>query len=218
MAKITLFIICTLLSVLGESAPAQAPKYIVSPIIHSTGNRDFFIPFMNLSVGTPPQPVTVLLDTGSSDLVIPQTASSICWDPQQQCSGTPFMTGSVDPNKSKDLQPLDQPFNATFANGVDLIGSFVKTSLTIGDKSTPNLQVGLITEGSLPPGSPLFPIFGIGPLDNEAVDQLYPNIPSGLKDAGAVQSNVYSIYMNDFRKSFKTLYMVEPLIFILFHR
>ncbi|RYN58521.1 hypothetical protein AA0118_g7378 [Alternaria tenuissima] len=152
-----------------------------------------------MGVGTPPQLITAILDTGSSDLVIPRTGSRICQDKQQQCSGTPFVTGSFDTDRDTSITDVNTELNTSFANGAVFQGGFVKTTLMLGNQSVSDSQLGVIEQGSLPPGNPLFPIFGIGPIENEVVQPPYQNTLANLKDTGAINANVYGIFMNDFR-------------------
>lgn len=186
---------------IGQIAQAQTPKLISIPIKHSNiDDAGPFIPLVSMGVGTPPQLITAILDTGSSDLVIPRTGSRICQDKQQQCSGTPFVTGSFDTDRDTSIADVNTKLNTSFANGAVFQGGFVKTTLTLGNQSVSDSQLGVIEQGSLPSGNPLFPIFGIGPIENEVVQPPYQNTLANLKDTGAINANVYGIFMNDFRK------------------
>ncbi len=207
MAKIIPLVICTLLSVLGQSAPVQVEKVIQTKIIHSNpqqnglGNAGLFAPFVSMGVGQPPQNMSVLLDTGSSDLLIAQTGSKVCKIKLQECTGNGFVTGSFDPSLSSNVQSVNASFNASFANGVSMTGSYITAPIALsGNMSIPNNQIALYNDVFLPPGEVPFPVFGVGPVPAEAAKNVYPNVPAHLADIGATNSNMFSIYMNDFRK------------------
>ena len=182
--RLNTVILCISLLSIGHIAQAQTPKLISIPIKHSNiDDAGPFIPLVSMGVGTPPR-----------------TGSRICQDKQQQCSGTPFVTGSFDTDRDTSITDVNTELNTSFANGAVFQGGFVKTTLMLGNQSVSDSQLGVIEQGSLPPGNPLFPIFGIGPIENEVVQPPYQNTLANLKDTGAINANVYGIFMNDFRK------------------
>ncbi|EKG17065.1 Peptidase A1 [Macrophomina phaseolina MS6] len=176
---------------------AQGLNVVETPLIHSTKTPPFTA-LIKAGFGTPAQEVTGVFDTGSSDLVIPRRDSAICQDVQQQCSGTDFETGAVRPNSSS-LLVQRTPFATNFVNGVQLDGTVAVGAVSFGGSAVSKVQFGLVSNGSLPPQTPLVPIFGVGPIQGEAAQELYPNLPAQMKAEGKIKSNAFSLYMNDFR-------------------
>lgn len=161
-----------------------------------------FRPFIEFSVAG--QVMRGLLDTGSSDLNIPKTGSEFCRGKGEQCDGraTGFKAGSLDVNKNKnEIQDLNLPLNATFTGGAAFVGTFIESSLQVtpGGKAVP-VQMGLVESGGVPPGQVSFPVMGIGPIQGESTNNLYPNVPARFKQDSLSKSNAYGLYLGDFRK------------------
>lgn len=201
-----LFVISTLVPH-ALSAPASgAPStgIIQVPIAHFNSNETGPLPLVDVGLGSPPQTVKVIIDTGSSDLIAPETGSSVCKNPQQLCTQNSFglVLGSFSPNASAGVEKTDSLLNTTFGTGESYQGPFVKANLVLGDKNqtVPAAQFALQQEGFVPDGVPSFAVFGVGPVGNEASDKPYSNIPVRMREAGVTKTSAYGVYLNDFSK------------------
>ncbi|KAM4055924.1 eukaryotic aspartyl protease [Hirsutella rhossiliensis] len=167
-----------------------------------------FRPFMEFNVGN--QAFRGLLDTGSSDLTVPQAGSPICNLELQQCNdkGTGFTTGSFDPKKTEDaakVQDANVPLNTSFTGGAAFQGEFLKAPFRAAEDSDPvNLQFGLVQTGNPPSeDSPVFPVIGVGPEQGESTtqkspDNTYPNIPAQLQQENVTKSRAFGVGLGEF--------------------
>lgn len=203
----SLFVIATLASQARSAPPAGAPStgIVQLPISHFNSNETGPLPLVDVGLGSPPQMVKVIIDTGSSDLIAQETGSSVCKKPQQLCTQNAFglVLGSFSPNASAGVERTDALLNTTFGTGESYQGPFVKANLVLGDKNStlPAAQFALQEEGFVPDGVPSFAVFGVGPVGNEASDKPYSNIPIRMKEAGVTKTSAYGVYLNDFSKS-----------------
>lgn len=180
-------------------------------------------PFVQLEFSLGNQSMTGIFDTGSSDLIVPEAGSNICRE-LQQCNrgtGTGFVAGSFDINAANVEATAGQSNTVfPFVNGAAFEGKLVNTTVNINPYPRPgaaagsgsngnnggNVVVGVFNDGRLLPGTPLFPIFGVGPILGEAAVQSrsgpqYENLPQNMKNNGVIKSNAFGVYTNDFRKS-----------------
>ncbi|EEY20031.1 aspartic protease [Verticillium alfalfae VaMs.102] len=196
----------------------QNPKVVQTDLIHFKSQASGpFIPLVQFSLEN--QTINALFDTGSSDIIVPQKGSSICQNPAQQCdnsSASGFVTGAFDtPAGLARVKGLT--LQANFVNGAEFNGDFAALDLAMDGQTVTGTTVGIFTSGSLPPDAPLFPVFGVGPVQGEAVGptqpqqgrklrrqagnfaNLYPNLPAHMKEIGMIKSNAFSVYTNDVR-------------------
>lgn len=152
-----------------------------------------------VTVGTPPQLQTVLLDTGSSDTYFDSSTASECKLPASDpssCQG-----GTFDLSASSTYQELDPSpaFNASYGDGSSAVGPFGEDVIGIGDVAVSPVQFGIAQEIDSTTGYSIG-LMGIGYSRIEAVasrTDLYQNIPEVLSDAGVINSRLYSVYLND---------------------
>lgn len=194
------------LLVFGGLALSQGNASLSSTMVETVKDpvQGGFRTFMKFTVGD--QTIKGLLDTGSSDLTVQRSGSSICKNPTQQCdnkSKTGDVFGAFNANQS-DVKQLNVPLNTSFTGGAAFQGEFVQTPFRVSEKTEVDLQMGLIETGNPPPGSVLFPVIGVGPVQGESTTQeniTYPNLPARLKEAGATKANAFGLYLGDFRES-----------------
>ncbi|KAJ5545358.1 hypothetical protein N7535_006253 [Penicillium sp. DV-2018c] len=147
----------------------------------------------NVTLGTPKQNVRLVLDTGSSDLWCNTPNSSLCESSQDPCSET----GTYNPSRSSSFSFVNSDFNITYADGSNAVGEYVTDTLTIGGTTLQDFQFGIGLSSSSAEG-----VLGIGYVVNEVQvgrngESPYANLPQAMVDKGIIQSNAYSLWLND---------------------
>ncbi|KAF1961109.1 candidapepsin-4 precursor [Byssothecium circinans] len=149
--------------------------------------------FANASLGTPDQGVRLHIDTGSSDLWTNAKNSRLCSSRGSPCAES----GTYSANDSSTYKFVNSQFNISYVDGSGAAGDYATDTFKFGGQTVQNLQFGIGYSSSSPEG-----ILGIGYTINEvAVNraglQPYPNLPQKLVDDGAINSNAYSLWLND---------------------
>lgn len=150
--------------------------------------------YINVTVGTPPQPFALQLDTGSSDTWIPSVQSDICITSRLACSLGAFDTFE----SSTYTELLSNAFQIRYVDGSTIRGDYFADTLEMGDNvRVQNLTMGLANRATRGLG-----IMGIGYSAGESIVDLdpnavYPNIIDQLKNQGVIASRAYSLYLND---------------------
>ena len=149
---------------------------------------------INMTVGTPGQPFSVQLDTGSSDIWIPSVDSDICLEEAQSCQ----ILGQYDSTTSKTYVDVERGgFQISYEDNSAISGDYINETLAIGNTVIKDMTMGLAIQASRP-----FGIMGIGYDADESIastdpDQIYPNIISQLKAQGFINTLAYSLWLND---------------------
>ncbi|KAK6859695.1 hypothetical protein PG995_003331 [Apiospora arundinis] len=167
--------------------------------------------FATVAVGTPPQNLTLQLDTGSSDIWVPSSTSSVCSSSsssggsrggdsgtsggEQGCS-----LGSFDPSKSKTFADVGKGlFSISYVDGSHSKGDYFTDVFEIGGATLSNMTMGLGIDTDIPYG-----LVGVGYALNEAivadtqkVSSAYKNLPVQMMEEGMISTNAYSLWLND---------------------
>ncbi|KAF1809918.1 Asp-domain-containing protein [Eremomyces bilateralis CBS 781.70] len=163
----------------------QIPLYIV------TLDNQETLYLANLTIGTPGQQIQLHIDTGSSDLWVNAVPSEFC-ESNGRCR-----TGAYDANASSTYHYVNSQFDISYQDGTGASGDYVKDNVDIGGAILDGQQFGVGYESSNGNG-----VLGIGyPINEVAVGRAglkpYPNVPQKLQEQGLVQSNAYSLWLND---------------------
>jgi hypothetical protein len=143
----------------------------------SRSNEQYFV---NISIGTPPQPIQVWLDTGSANLWVHSDLNTAC--EHGACAG-----GTYDSITSSTYALIkSHGFESDYLSAsLDVDGDWISETITIGEVSVPELKTGLATSGSTSHG-----IMGVSYTD-------YENLPYAMAASGAINSVAFSLYLDD---------------------
>ena len=140
--------------------------------------------YTNITVGTPPQNLTVQVDTGSNSLIVetPQISTA--------------QGGTYDPKKSSSYQYVNSNLNTTYADTAET-GDWVSDTATIGNITLPKLMFGAARQRSvsydarniLGIGTPISPYIANPPVE------MFP--PFYMAKLGYIPSPSYSLWLND---------------------
>ncbi|KAI2638640.1 aspartic peptidase domain-containing protein [Xylaria nigripes] len=154
--------------------------------------------FASCTVGSPPQSLTLQLDTGSSDIWVPANSADVCAQISRENPGCTL--GSYDADKSSTAVLINQDFSIRYVDGSHSNGDYIAETFSIGDVTLDNVTMGLGLDTDIAYG-----LLGIGYVSNEAsvaqTGQIYQNLPLVMRDEGHIATNGYSLWLNDLDSS-----------------
>jgi hypothetical protein len=153
--------------------------------------------FMNVTLGTPAQNLQLHIDTGSSDLWVNVDNSRLCKENGDPCQAS----GTYSANASSTYEYLNSDFNISYVDGSGSAGDYVSDTLQFGGVTLDGQQFGVGYISSSTEG-----ILGIGYPINEVATQYnggkpYPNVPWHLVQNEDINTNAYSLWLNDLSAS-----------------
>ncbi|KAK8008835.1 aspartic-type endopeptidase [Apiospora marii] len=147
-----------------------------------TNNMSAYSYYAEVTIGTPPQPITLVLDTGSSDTWVVDKSTDGCE------GGDLCLTPS-----SSTVKMLDNTqFEITYGDQSNVSGTWMKDNLAIGGAATKNLQMGIATTVN----KVYTGILGLGLRAAEIPPGNYPNIMDVFYDQGLIGTKAFSLYLN----------------------
>ncbi|KAH8770849.1 aspartic peptidase domain-containing protein [Diaporthe sp. PMI_573] len=152
--------------------------------------------FATCSMGTPPQNLTLQLDTGSSDIWVPWNLATVC---EEKCT-----LGNFDPNASTTFTDAGKgTFDISYVDGSFANGDYFMDTFQIAGATVSNVTMGLGLNTTIAYG-----LVGVGYTLNEAIvdtenslSAAYPNLPVVMVNEGLIGTNAYSLWLNDLDSS-----------------
>ncbi|KAG1561989.1 hypothetical protein G6F49_001312 [Rhizopus delemar] len=144
---------------------------------------------IDVSIGTPPQPFTLLLDTGSSST----------WVPVSHCGrycGYPLHT--LEPSLSSTFNSTHLPFSVRYGEGFSS-GYYAQDTITINDTPVPgvNFAVSDYNDGELTLNG-ADGILGIGPdrlsMYNNPENKIIPTLVTTMHEKDVINQKIFSVY------------------------
>ncbi|SPQ18362.1 1741a2b6-8dd7-4e65-998f-5ba5d78b271f [Thermothielavioides terrestris] len=143
--------------------------------------------FATCQIGTPGQNLTLQLDTGSSDIWVPDSKASVC-------------RKFVDSAQSSSFEVVGKgEFDISYVDGSSSKGDYFTDVFSIGGATLQNMTMGLGLETDISYG-----LVGVGYAVNEAivgssqsVSSAYPNLPVNMVNEGLINTVAYSLWLND---------------------
>ncbi|CAI5760086.1 unnamed protein product [Candida verbasci] len=136
---------------------------------------------VDITVGQ--SPVTVLLDTGSSDLWVVDSDAYCESNANCYSSGTYTLTSNA-----KDT---GYGFSIGYGDGSGAEGEFYTDNVKVGSVTVKNQQFADASNAASD-----FGVLGIAKKAQEAAQQEYDNLPVNLVNQGYISKNAYSLYLN----------------------
>lgn len=152
--------------------------------------------YAEFSVGTPPQKLSFMLDTGSSDTWVNSVDADLCTDSIIQEEIGEFCSKQFDQTKSKSFNSTRQVFNITYLDGRNIRGRYFKDTVTINNAEIKNQQMGLALESVRGTG-----LMGLGFRSNEAAAVKYPTVIENMVSQKIIAMPAFSLYLNDLQTS-----------------
>ncbi|MCJ1283512.1 hypothetical protein MMC26_002842 [Xylographa opegraphella] len=146
--------------------------------------------FVNLTIGTPTQMVTVQLDTGSNDLVLNSAKSAFCEEQPSVCAGATYSA-----NSSSTYQYLSSNASLGYGGGDLTSGDYAMDTVRFGDTSLNDVQM-VLSYNTTTPDSIWGLSYSAGEQGTYKGENQYPSISELMVSSGAIQSNAYSLWLN----------------------
>jgi Eukaryotic aspartyl protease len=161
-------------------------------VVNADLTNEVLLYFINVTVGTPGQPFSLQLDTGSSDIWFPSANSDVCASFEEGCAFGSYNSAASSTYANPNL-PM---FEIQYVDGSQISGDYISDVLNIGSTKLTQMTMAEATQATRGIG-----IMGVGYRSGESSAELdgftYPNVVNVLKNEGYISSLAYSLYLND---------------------
>lgn len=149
--------------------------------------------YADVEIGTPGQKVSLILDTGSSDVWVLDKNADLCTNSTMQYALGGGCIATYTPSDSSTYEEVGKDeFSIQYVDRSGASGDYIKENLKVGGSVIKGLQMGLAEKSSINSG-----LLGIGFSSNVVADEPYPNIMDELLNQGLIKTRAYSLYLND---------------------
>ncbi|PNP49811.1 hypothetical protein THARTR1_09579 [Trichoderma harzianum] len=152
--------------------------------------------YTELSIGTPPQKLSFLLDTGSSDTWVNSVDADLCTDPSVQQSVGESCYKQFDPSRSSSYKSSTENFDISYLDRRRIRGHYFKDTVTINNSTVKSQQLGLALISVRGTG-----IMGLGFKEAVAANVQYPTIIDNMVSQNVIPVPAFSLYLNDLQTS-----------------
>jgi hypothetical protein len=180
---------------IGQDSPSQwtQRRYSKRDTVPITLENQITSYYTNVTLGSPGQSVTLSLVINAADTWVNLANSSFCSQSKNDCS----TYGTYDPKSSSSYTFVKNGFSLRYADGGGAQGYYIKETFALGGHNVTDVQLGMaqVTYQN-------YGILGLGFAAQE-VDVIqnhaapYANFPQTLANSGVINSNAYSLWLND---------------------
>jgi yapsin 1 len=163
-------------------------------MVDNLDNKKYFYS-LTANIGTPPQPVDLLIDTGSSDTWV--------FTPSTKYARSKKPTSFFNPAQSQSFAENNTNFNIAYGIG-NVQGIWATDTMAVAGAAVSHLPIGIATQADVAQG-----IVGIGRKEAECTVKsngyTYDNLPWLLRDQGMIKAAAYSMFLGDYNSPTGTL-------------
>ncbi|KAF3915514.1 Candidapepsin-8 [Orbilia brochopaga] len=166
--------------------------------VHQLLQNKGILYLINVTVGTPPQPMQLQVDTASSDIWVLSKSITPCRDADDYHEPSSCIYGSFDDTKSSTLKLLGKGrFCIVYVDGTRAVGDYVSDTFAVGPAVVQGMQIGLAKDANLSYG-----VMGVGFEGDQASVSpggmgKYPSLVSRMVSQGLIKSRAFSLWLDD---------------------
>ena len=177
----------------AKDAPHLARRQ-TSGTVQAGLNNELVLYLINVTVGTPPQPFSLQLDTGSSDIWFPAANADVCTQNAQEC---PVGTYVLDNSSTGKVNGTLPEFQIAYVDGTQISGTYINDVLNIGKTQLTDMTMAVATKLNAAGIGIMGVGFDVGESLAQTANATYPNVINVLQNEGFINRRAYSLWLDD---------------------